>query len=251
MGYSLFLDGIHLPVGTDKLTVQHGMKSKEYDVLGQGRVQTPDSQELRTVSFTTEFPGQVYSYVEESAFQSPGKLIAKLRALQEEKKPFRFVAVGEDKLTMQVTLEQLDTAEQGGEDGDYEASIRLKEYREFGVKTTDIPNLPRPGAVPQLSKTVTLTPGQTLMDKVKHASSLPSSTVPKVLATIKGKVINPALAPAYVPIQMEVHDSSIDLAADREKVRNQRDAAYALSNRLHNLWKEKMGDVGKKSPELG
>ena len=252
MGYSIFLDGIHLPVTTEKISVKNSLRTKEYDILGQGQIQKPEGRDLRTVSFTTEFPGQVYGYVKESAWQAPGKLIAKLRALQEEKKPFRFVAVGEDKLTMQVTLEQLDTAEQGGEDGDYEVSIRLKEYREFGVKTTDIPNLPRPGAVPQLSKTVTLAPGQTLMDKLSPTQKkLVESVGKSVLAFSMGKVINPALAPAYVPIQMEVHDSSIDLAADREKVRNQRDAAYALSNRLQNLWKEKMGDAGKKSPELG
>lgn len=235
----------------EKISVKNSLRVKEYDVLGQGQIQKPEGRDLRTVSFTTEFPGQVYGYVKESAWQAPGKLIAKLRALQEEKKPFRFVAVGEDKLTMRVTLEQMDTTEQGGEDGDYEVSIRLKEYREFGVKTTDIPSLPRPGAAPQLPKTVTLTPGQTLMDKVKYASSLPSSTVLKVLATIKGKVINPAIAPAFVPIQIEVHDSAIDLAADREKVRNQRDAAYALSNRLQKLWGEKMGDVDKRPPEVG
>ena len=239
MGYSLFLDGIHLPVGTDKLTVQHGMKSKEYDVLGQGRVQTPDSRELRTVSFTTEFPGQVYRYVEESAFQSPGKLIAKLRALQEEKKPFRFVAVGGDKLTMRVTLEQMDTTEQGGEDGDYEVSIRLKEYREFGVKTTDIPSLPRPGAVPQLSKTVTLAPGQTLMDKISPTQKkLVESAGKSVLAFSMGKVINPAIAPAFVPIQIvptEVHDSAIDLAADREKMRQWVGIAKDVKDRIQKL----------------
>lgn len=238
MGYSLFLDGIHLPVGTDKLTVQHGMKSKEYDVLGQGRVQTPDSQELRTVSFTTEFPGQVYSYVEESAFQSPGKLIAKLRALQEEKKPFRFVAVGGDKLTMRVTLEQMDTTEQGGEDGDYEVSIRLKEYREFGVKTTDIPSLPRPGMVPE-PKTVTLNPGETLQDKLTPSQKKAVETGAKtVLAFAMGKVINPAIAPAFVPIQIvptEVHDSAIDLAADREKMRQWVGIAKGVKDRIQKL----------------
>lgn len=238
MGYSLFLDGIHLPVGTDKLTVQHGMKSKEYDVLGQGRVQTPDSQELRTVSFTTEFPGQVYSYVEESAFQSPGKLIAKLRALQEEKKPFRFVAVGGDKLTMRVTLEQMDTTEQGGEDGDYEVSIRLKEYREFGVKTTDIPSLPRPGTVPE-PKTVTLNPGETLQDKLTPSQKKAVETGAKtVLAFAMGKVINPAIAPAFVPIQIvptEVHDSAIDLAADRKKMRQWVGIAKDVKDRIQKL----------------
>lgn len=238
MGYSLFLDGIHLPVGTDKLTVQHGMKSREYDVLGQGRVQTPDSQELRTVSFTTEFPGQVYSYVEESAFQSPGKLIAKLRALQEGKKPFRFVAVGGDKLTMRVTLEQMDTTEQGGEDGDYEVSIRLKEYREFGVKTTDIPSLPRPGTVPE-PKTVTLSPGETLQDKLTPSQKKAVETGAKtVLAFAMGKVINPAIAPAFVPIQIvptEVHDSAIDLAADRKKMRQWVGIAKDVKDRIQKL----------------
>ena len=252
MGYSLFLDGIHLPVGTDKLTVQHGMKSKEYDVLGQGRVQTPDSQELRTVSFTTEFPGQVYSYVEESAFQSPGKLIAKLRALQEEKKPFRFVAVGGDKLTMRVTLEQMDTTEQGGEDGDYEVSIRLKEYREFGVKTTDIPSLPRPGAVPQLSKTVTLAPGQTLMDKISPTQKkLVESAGKSVLAFSMGKVINPAVIPPYKTVEIRVQEAYQEQGLDQAKITSQQKLAHQFNRRLETLWEEKMGDVGKKSPELG
>ncbi len=87
MGYSLFLDGIHLPVGNRQTDGAARDEIQGIRRAGPGRVQTPDSRELRTVSFTTEFPGQVYSYVEESAFQSPGKLIAKLRALQEEKKP--------------------------------------------------------------------------------------------------------------------------------------------------------------------
>ena len=229
------MDGVHLPVGTDKLTVQHGMKSKEYDVLGQGRVQTPESRELRTVSFTTEFPGQVYGYVEEAAWQAPAKLIAKLRGLQEEKKPFRFVAVGNDKLTMRVTLEQLDTTEQGGEDGDYEVSIRLKEYREFGVKTTDIPSLPRPGQVPA-PKTVTLKPGETLQDKMTPTQRKLAETAGKaVLGFAMGKVINPAIAPAFVPIRMEAHDADIDIAGDRERMRQWVGLANDVKGRIQKL----------------
>lgn len=180
----------------------------------------------------------MYSYVEESAFQSPGKLIAKLRALQEEKKPFRFVAVGGDKLTMRVTLEQMDTTEQGGEDGDYEVSIRLKEYREFGVKTTDIPSLPRPGTVPE-PKTVTLNPGETLQDKLTPSQKKAVETGAKtVLAFAMGKVINPAIAPAFVPIQIvptEVHDSAIDLAADRKKMRQWVGIAKDVKDRIQKL----------------
>ena len=252
MGYSIFLDGIHLPVTTEKISVKNSLRTKEYDVLGQGQIQKPEGQDLRTVSFATEFPGQVYGYVEESAFQSPGKLIAKLRELQEGKKPFRFVAVGEDKLTMQVTLEQLDTAEQGGEEGDYEASIRLKEYREFGVKTTDIPNLPRPGAVPQLSKTVTLAPGQTLMDKISPTQKkLVESAGKSVLAFSMGKVINPAVIPPYKTVEIRVQEAYQEEGLDQAKITSQQKLAHQFNRRLETLWEEKMGDVGKKSPELG
>ena len=235
----------------EKISVKNSLRVKEYDVLGQGQIQKPEGQDLRTVSFTTEFPGQVYGYVEESAFQSPGKLIAKLRELQEGKKPFRFVAVGEDKLTMQVTLEQLDTAEQGGEEGDYEASIRLKEYREFGVKTTDIPSLPRPGTVPE-PKTVTLNPGETLQDKLTPSQKKAVETGAKtVLAFAMGKVINPAVIPPYKTVEIRVQEAYQEEGLDQAKITSQQKLAHQFNRRLETLWEEKMGDVGKKSPELG
>lgn len=251
MGYSIFLDGILLPVSTEKISVQNSLKSKDYDVLGQGRIQKPEYQDLQAISFSTEFPGRIYSYVEESAWQSPAKLIARLRKLQEEKSPFRFVAAGEDKLTLQVTLEQLDTAEKGGEDGDYEVTIRLKEYREFGVKTTDIPSLPRPGAVPSLPKTVILSPGETLMDKVSKSTSKVFKNSFDVLAKVGEKVTNPVTVPPYQPVKTEIHDADVDFDADREKVRSYRGIAYALSNRLQELWEEKMSDVSQRPPEVG
>lgn len=250
MGYSIFLDGILLPVSTEKISVQNSLKSKDYDVLGQGRIQKPEYQDLQTISFSTEFPGRIYSYVEESAWQSPAKLIARLRKLQEEKSPFRFVAAGEDKLTLQVTLEQLDTAEKGGEDGDYEVSIRLKEYREFGVKTTDIPSLPRPGAVPSLPKTVSLNPGQTLMDTLTPTQKkLVEAAGKTVLAFSMGRAINPAMIRPYQNVEIKVQEAYREEGLDQEKLAKQQKRTYQFFQGVEALWKENMGSTSQKPSE--
>lgn len=175
-------------------------------MLGGSRVQVPDYYDLRSVDFETELPAAPTTYTDQDAWQPPAYFLSKFHDLQKNQSNCRFVAVGDDKITLQVTLEGLDTQEE--QQGSYTVRLKLKEYREYGVRSADVERLPRSGKIPEIPTVAVIPKGQTLGDLTKGYGYPSSSetfgalmkpnplTLPdeKQIALYKGKVSDSLIA---------------------------------------------------------
>lgn len=133
------------PITPSSLEIKIGSKNKTVTLINEGEINILKSPSLVEIKFDARFPMRQYPFARE--FQSFDVYWEKLKALKENKKSFRFIVArttGDGKSTWDtdflVALEELDLNEDAEEGDDVIISFKLKQYKEYGVKTIKLNN---------------------------------------------------------------------------------------------------------------
>ncbi|OQB15709.1 MAG: hypothetical protein BWY15_00422 [Firmicutes bacterium ADurb.Bin193] len=134
---------LRLPVNPPSFKIRIPSKNETFNIIGLGDINIIKEAGLREISFDSFLPSQpAGSYVLTSGrFFEPTVYLDFFSKIKADKKPFTFIVnrylPAEKRIhdtNMEMTIEDYDVTEHGGEVGDFYYSILLKEYRKYGVK---------------------------------------------------------------------------------------------------------------------
>lgn len=148
-GYNFyFKDGdnvLTFPITPSELSIKVGSKNEVVSLINEGDINILKSPSLIEVEFEARFPMRKYPYSREvSSFEEYFKLFSELK---EKKKSFRFIVARttpQGKRTwdtnLLVALESFELTESTDEGDDVLVNFTLKQYKEYGVRTINIPS---------------------------------------------------------------------------------------------------------------
>lgn len=143
-GYNFYFkdgsDVLTFPITPGELTTKVGSNNKVITLISEGDINVLKSPSLIEVEFEARFPMRKYPYSRE--FSDFENYANKFTELKEDKKPFRFIVARttpHGKRTWDtnilVALEDFEIYETADEGDDVLVSFKLKQYKEYGVKT--------------------------------------------------------------------------------------------------------------------
>jgi len=141
--YGIFFDmegvTIRLPVNPPEFSIKTKSSNKTYELVNIGEINVIRDVPLRDLSFKSILPESPdYPWVvTKNKFEYPSFYLDKFREYRESKKPVRFIITRKGnnvKTNMLVTIEDFTETETAGTLGQWDYSINLKEYREYGSK---------------------------------------------------------------------------------------------------------------------
>lgn len=143
-GYDFYFkdgsDVLTFPITPGELNITVGSKNKVVTLISEGDINILKSPSLIEVEFEARFPMRKYPYSREvSDFQT---YFDKFKELKENKKSFRFIVArrtpkGRETwdTNLLVALEELEINESADEGDDVLVTFKLKQYKEYGIKT--------------------------------------------------------------------------------------------------------------------
>lgn len=135
-------EGLRLPVNPENFKIKIPSKNETYSIIGLGDINIIKEPGLREISFEGFLPADAQAdYVlTKDNFIEPTVYLDFWRRIKEEKKPFTFIVnryLSETKrihdTNMDMTLEDYEVTEIGGEPGDFYYSLLLREYRPYSI----------------------------------------------------------------------------------------------------------------------
>lgn len=143
MSYDLFMNGVLYPVAPSKVQIKNGNNNKTVTLINEGEVNILKTPGLKDISFDLLLPNTQYPFaVYPNGFQRAEYYINLLQALKDEQAKFQFILSrkmqGGSNLfntNLTVTLEDFSYTDDSKEGYDIKASIKLKEWRNYGTKT--------------------------------------------------------------------------------------------------------------------
>ena len=141
-GYYVYLDKCLLPVTPKKISYEIGNSNKSIELLGVGEVNVLKDPKLTAVGFSFIIPQGDYPFLINKRVNKGAKYyIDYLNSLKNSKKPFQFIVSRSRadgrylfSTNIKVSLEDLTLAEDAENGFDIAAAVRLKQYRDHGVK---------------------------------------------------------------------------------------------------------------------
>lgn len=143
-GYDFYFkignDLLTLPITPGELTIKSGSNNKTVTLISEGEVNILKSPSLTEIEFEARFPMRKYPYSRIPLnFED---YLNKFTKAKEDKRPIRFSVVRSTPkgnktwgTSWLVSLEELETNENADEGDDVIVSFKLKQYKEYGVKT--------------------------------------------------------------------------------------------------------------------
>lgn len=148
-GYNFYFkdgaDVLTFPITPSELSIKVGSNNKVVTLINEGDINILKSPSLIEVEFEARFPMRKYPYSREASnFQ---QYFDKFKELKENKKSFRFIVTRTTPngsrtwdTNLLMALEELELKEDADEGDDVLISFKLKQYKEYGVKTVKIVN---------------------------------------------------------------------------------------------------------------
>lgn len=142
-GYEMYFDTVYglltFPITPSELSISVGSNNKTVTLINEGDINILKSPSLIEVEFEARFPMRKYPYSRNPMpFQSYADILKKLK---ENKKSFRFIVSRTTPrgsktwdTNLLVALEDYTLNENAEEGDDVLVSIKLKQYKEYGVK---------------------------------------------------------------------------------------------------------------------
>lgn len=146
-GYNFYFkdgsDVLTFPITPGELSIKVGSKNKVVTLINEGDVNVLKSPSLIEVEFEARFPMRKYPYSRNvSSFKN---YFDKFKELKEERRSFRFIVARttpNGKRTwdtnLLMALEDFELKESADEGDDVIMSFKLKQYKEYGIKTVKI-----------------------------------------------------------------------------------------------------------------
>jgi nucleoid-associated protein YgaU len=146
-GYNFYFkdgsDVLTFPITPSELTITVGSNNKVITLISEGDINILKSPSLIEVEFEARFPMRKYPYSREvGEFQAYHD---KFKELKEKRKSFRFIVARttpNGKRTwdtnLLMALEDYEINEDADEGDDVLISFKLKQYKEYGVKTIKV-----------------------------------------------------------------------------------------------------------------
>jgi LysM repeat protein len=163
--YGIFFDmeniTIRLPVNPQEFSIKTKSNNKTYELVNIGEINIIKDIPLRDLSFKGILPeSSNYPWVvTKNQFEYPSFYLTKFREYRESKKPVRFIITRKSNNNVQtnmlVTIEDFTETETAGTLGQWEYSISLKEYREYGSRKM---NIQQPSSSSSVAKIVSTQP---------------------------------------------------------------------------------------------
>lgn len=146
-GYNFFFadgkDVLTFPITPSELSIKVGSQNKTVTLISEGEVNILKSPSLIEVEFEARFPMRQYPYARK--FTKFETYFNKFKELKEDKKSFRFIvqrSTPNGKKTwdtnLLMALEDFELKESADDGDDVIISFKLKQYKEYGVKTVKI-----------------------------------------------------------------------------------------------------------------
>ncbi len=130
---------VELPVLPEKITVKGSLQGNEKTVLELGNVNLLKSEKLKTISFNSFFPTAKMPSVTARKLFEPLWYVKKIKGLMKDKKPFRFVMIGNDlDINTQMTVDSFEYSESYGAVGDLDYKLTLKEWVDYSPRKVTI-----------------------------------------------------------------------------------------------------------------
>lgn len=143
--YEVYLDDIFF-YGVTSVNYPSDRKITVYNGIGTGYFPKADDPNLKKWSWDCEL--QEFPEHYHGDFAAASAIRSKLDSLLASKEPSRMVIKSDyTSVSEQVYLEGYDCREIYA--GVYEFSVNVTEYKEAAVRTTNIPEIPRPGKIPE------------------------------------------------------------------------------------------------------
>jgi LysM repeat protein len=142
--YYFYLDGVLLPVTPSKLSIKVKNNNKTLTLINEGEINLLKEAGLTDIEFDVLLPNHQHPFaIYEGGFQGSAYFTNKLEQLKVDKQPFQFIVTRElpngQKMfdnNITVSMESYTLKEDAKSYGfDVLASIKLKQYKEFKVKT--------------------------------------------------------------------------------------------------------------------
>ncbi|MGG0718671.1 LysM peptidoglycan-binding domain-containing protein [Robertmurraya massiliosenegalensis] len=146
MVYAFYLDSVLLPVAPSAMSTKINNQNKTINLINDGEVNILKTAGLTEISFECMIPQVRYPFaVYPNGFKEASFYLSKIEKLKIDKKPFQFIVsrvTPSGKIlfdtNMKVSLEEYEIDEDAENGLDLLISIKLKQYRPYGLKTVKI-----------------------------------------------------------------------------------------------------------------
>lgn len=182
MAYTLYLASTQMPVAPSKLQLKIKNQNKTVTLINESEVNIIKSAGLTEITFDLLLPDRRYPFAQyPDGFKRAGYYLEKIEKLKTDEKPFQFIVTrlrpsGEliFDTNMKVSLEDYTIKEDAKEGNDVVATVKLKQYRDYGTKTVRLEGQnavvyqPRPTGSPPQAKTYVVKRGDCLWNIAKR-----------------------------------------------------------------------------------
>lgn len=147
MAYYFFMDKKMLPVAPGKLSVRINNNNKTINLINDGEVNLLKNAALTEIAFEVLLPNNEYPFANYNSFSIDlaESYLSDFKILKLSKDPFQFIVTRMTNdwtflfdTNITVSLEDYEIIEDANNGTDVMASIRLKQYKQYGTKTATL-----------------------------------------------------------------------------------------------------------------
>ena len=211
MAYTMYLDGVAVPVTPSKIDVKIANQNKTLNLIDGSEINILNEAGLSKVSFSLLLPNVAYPFA--TGGQKAQYYLNHLERLKTSKQPFQWILnrslpTGRTLFftNMTVALEDYQITDDAGAGFDITVKVNLKQYKSYGTKTVKIQPAPTPAEKPKAvveqpprptptapqSKTYTVKAGDCLWNIAKKQLGT-GSRYTEIYNLNKDKIKNPNL----------------------------------------------------------
>ena len=145
-GYDFYLDKCLLPIPPEKLQLKTKNANKTLTLINEGEINLLKKAGLTDIEFECCIPQVKYPFaVYKDGFKKAQYYLDFFEKLKTDKKPFQFIVCRRMpagavlfSTDIKVSMEDYTISEQAKNGFDVNVKVKLKQYRDFGVKTAKI-----------------------------------------------------------------------------------------------------------------
>lgn len=147
MAYYFFMGKKMLPVAPGKLSVRINNNNKTINLINDGEVNLLKNAALTEIAFEVLLPNNEYPFANYNSFSIDlaESYLSDFKTLKLSKEPFQFIVARMTNdwtflfdTNITVSLEDYEIIEDANNGTDVMASVRLKQYKQYGTKTATL-----------------------------------------------------------------------------------------------------------------